>query len=36
MNYDPLYLVITGLAMLLSQLVGTQMKRFAHLLADSL
>jgi putative neutral zinc metallopeptidase len=26
-NYDPIYIIITGLAMLVSQLVGTQMKR---------
>ena len=25
--YDPIYLIITGLAMLVSQLVGSQMKR---------
>jgi uncharacterized protein len=26
-TYDPIYLIITGLAMLVSQLVGAQMKR---------
>ena len=26
-RYDPLYLVVIGIAMLVSQLVGTQMKR---------
>ena len=26
-TYDPIYLIITGLAMLVSQLVGAQMQR---------